>query len=134
MTQGSYQCFRIGAGVLVAMGAAHLFGHFGSAGSKPLNGMESQLRMLMETYKSNMMGTMRSTQEIYDGFSLAFAAFSIGLGALAFVVPPQKRMSIVLAAMLAVLTGISLMYWFTAPTAFLAGATVLFGLSALLDR
>jgi hypothetical protein len=116
------------------MGAAHLFGQFGGTGSKPLNGMEDQLRMLMETYKTNMMGTMRSTREIYNGFSLAFAAFSIGLGALAFTVPPQKKVSIVLAALLAVLTGISHMYWFTAPTAFLAGATVLFGLSALLDR
>lgn len=133
MTQGSYQCFRIGAGVLAAMGVAHLFGHFSGRG-KPVNGMEDQLRMLMETYRTNMMGSMRSTQELYDGFSLAFAVLSLGLAALAFTVPPQKKVAIVYAAMLALMTGVSFMYWFTAPTAFLAAGTVLFGASALLDR
>ncbi len=133
MSQGSYQCFRIGAGVLVAMGLAHLAGHLGGRG-KALNGMEDQMRMLMETYRTNLMGTMRSTQELYDGFSLAFAVLSIGLGALAFTVPPQKKAAIVIAAMLAVMTGVSLMYWFAVPTAFLAAAAVLFAASALLDR
>jgi len=134
MTQGSYQCFRIGAGVLVAMGAAHLMGHLGGGKGQPANGMEDQLRMLMETYRTNMMGTMRSTKEIYDGLSLAFSVFSFGLGALAFTLPPQKKMSIVYAAMLAVLTCISYLYWFAAPTAFLAASAVLFGAAALLDR
>lgn len=133
MTQGSYQCFRIGAGVLAAMGVAHLFGHFAPKG-RVANGTEDQLRMLMQTYQTNIMGSMRSTQDLYDGFSLAFAVFSLGLSALAFTVPPQKKMAIVYAAMLAVMTGVSLMYWFTAPTAFLAAAAVLFGASALLDR
>lgn len=133
MSLGTYQCFRIGAGVLVAMGAAHLAGHFAGKG-KPLNGMEDQMRMLMETYRFNVMGTMRNTQEIYDGLSLAFSVFSFGLGALAFTVPPQKKTAIVLAATLAVMTAVSLTYWFLAPTAFLAGATVLFAAAALLDR
>jgi len=133
MSLVSYQCFRIGAGVLALMGAAHLAGHLGGR-TKPLNGTEDQLRMLMETYRTNVMGSMRSTQELYDGFSLAFAVFSIGLGALAFTVPPQKKTAIVFAAMLAALTGVSMMYWFILPTAFLAGAALLFGASALLDR
>jgi len=133
MTQGTYQCFRIGAGVLVAMGLAQLAGHFGSKG-KPVNGMEEQMRMLMDTYRTNMMGSMRSTQDLYDGFSLAFVVYSLGLGALAFVLPPQKKMSIVYAGMLAVMTALSLTYWFAAPTVFLAVAALLFAASALLDR
>jgi hypothetical protein len=130
----SYQLFRIGALVLALAGVAHLFGFLGSRGAKPVNGTEFQLNELLYGFKINMMGTMRTQGDIFDGMSLAFTVFMLTLAALGFTVRVERKTAIVIAASLAVMLGISLTYWFIMPTMFLGTALVCFGASAYLDK
>lgn len=130
----SYNLFRIGALVLALHGVSHLFRHFGEKGAKPVNGTQFQLEELLYGFRSNVMGTMRSQGEIYDGLSLAFGVFMLTLAALGFTLPVQKKAAIVIAVSLAVMLGLSLMYWFAMPTSFLAAALLCFAGSAYLEK
>lgn len=129
----SYKLFRIGALILLLAGIAHLLGHFASQGVRPVNGTEFQLREMMYGYRTNVMGTMRSQGEIYDGMSLGFSVFMLTLAAIGFTVPVQRRTAIVIAASLAAMLGISLSYWFILPTSFLAAALLCYAGSARLN-
>jgi hypothetical protein len=128
------QFFRIGAIVLVVMGIAHLFGHFGGKAVPPANSTEIALHDMMYGYKQNLSGSMRSAGDIYDGLSLAFSVFSFALGMLAWVTEPNRKAAWILAVWLVVATGISFAYWFAIPTFFLAVAAACFLGYALLNR
>lgn len=130
----SYKLFRIGALVLTLGGVAHLLGHFAGKGQKPVNGTEFQLEELMYGYKTNIMGVMRSQGDIYDGMSLAFSVFLITLAAFGFVLPPSKKPALVFVASLAVMVGISVVYWFAVPTAFLVAALACYAGVAWLEK
>ena len=130
----SYKLFRIGALVLAVTGVAHLLGWLGSRGVKPVNSTEFQLNELLYGFKTNMMGTMRTQGDIFDGMSLAFTVFMLTLAALGFTVRVERKTGIVIAASLAVMLGISVTYWFIMPTMFLAAALASFAGSAYLDK
>jgi hypothetical protein len=130
----SYKLFRIGALILTLNGLAHLLEYFGSKGVKPVNGTEFQLNELMYGFKMNVMGTMRSQGDIFDGLSIAFTVFMLTLAALGFTLPVQKKPAIVIAVSLAVMLGISLTYWFFMPTLFLAAGLACFAGSAYLGK
>ena len=130
----SYNLFRIGALISAVHGVMHLFRYFGGKGVKPVNSTEFQLEELLYGYKSNVMGTMRSQGEIYDGLSLGFSVFMLTLAALGFTLPVQKKPAIVIAVSLAVTLGLSLTYWFIMPTSLLAAALVCFAGSAYLEK
>lgn len=130
----SYKLFRIGALILILCGAMHLFGHLGSKGAKPLNSYEFQLEEVMYGYKANVMGTMRSKGDIFDGMSLGFSVFMATLAALGFTVRVERKTAIIFAASLAVMLGISITYWFILPTTFLAAALLCYAGSAYLQK
>ena len=130
----AYKLFRIGAAVLAVGGGVHLAGFLGSRRMPPVTSEEFRLYDLLYGYKMNFMGTMRSQGEIFDGLSLAAAIFFLTLAALGFTVPVQRKTAIVIAAALAVMTGVSLQYWFLAPTAFIAAGLPFFAGSAYLDK
>jgi hypothetical protein len=130
----SYKLFRIGALILTLNGLAHLLEYFGSKGVKPVNGNEFQLNEMLYGYKFNMMGTMRTRGDVFDGLSLAFTVFMLTLAALGFTLPVQKKTAIVIAASLAVMLVISVAYWFVMPTMFLAAGLACFAGSAYLDK
>ncbi len=117
--------FRAGAVVLILFGLAHLAGHLSSKDAPPQNEQERQLKELMYGYKTNLMGAMRSQGEIVDGFSLAISIFTIGAGAVALVTARSRdphllsSIALVQCAWIGISAGISLRYWFAAPTTFL---------------
>ena len=130
----SYKLFRIGALVLAVTGVAHLLGWLGSRGVKPVNSTEFQLNELLYGFKTNMMGTMRTQGDIFDGMSLAFTVFMLTLAALGFTVRVERKTGIVIAASLAVMLGISVTDWFIMPTMCLAAALACVAGSAYLDK
>ena len=130
----SYNFFRIGALIAAINGVMHLFGHFGGKAAKPVNSTEFQLNELMYGFKFNLMGTMRSQGDNYDGLSLGFSVFMLTLAALGFTLPVQKKPAIVIAVSLAVMLGLSLTYWFIIPTSLLAAALLCFAGSAYLEK
>jgi len=130
----AYKLFRIGALVLALGGAAHLAGFLAGRQKPPVTGEEFRLYDLMYGYKMNVMGTMRSQGEIFDGMSLSFSIFLLTLAALGFTMPVQRKTSLVIAASLAVMTAVSLTYWFIMPTAFIAAALAFIAASAYLDK
>lgn len=126
--------FHIGAIVLIVIGVAHLFGHFGGKATPPVNGSEIALQEMMYGYKRNLSGSMRSMGDIYDGLSLSFSVLTFALGMLAWVTEPNRKSAWILAGWLAVATGLSLVYWFIVPTFLLALAAACFLGCALLNR
>ena len=100
----------------------------------PLNDMERQLQELMSNYKFNIMGSMRSANDFERGFSIAFIVGMFGLGVLDLVLARErtgllKRVALINTIWLAVMTAVSLRYFFVAPTSFLAAALVIFALA-----
>lgn len=120
--------------MLTVNGLAHLLHYFAGKGAKPVNGTEFQLNELMYGSRTNMMGTMRTQGDIFDGLSLAFTVFMFTLAALGFTLPVQKKSAIVIAVSLAVMLSISLTYWFVMPTSFLGLALLCFAGSAYLEK
>jgi hypothetical protein len=123
---------RVGAWILIALGTAHSGAWLTT--TPPANDTERQLLQLMTGYKRDLMGSTRSTFEIVQGFNIAFSIFSWMLGSLALIAAKRWQADLKLfawfyAAWLVVLTGLSVFYWFIAPTAFLAAALAAFALA-----
>jgi hypothetical protein len=121
--------FTAGAVVLLLLGAVHSLSLF----EKPIpaNETEKQLLDLMTDYHFNLMGSLRSMNDLLRGFSISFMAGAIALGVLGLSLRREaagvlKRVALIITIWLAVMTGISLRYFFVMPTAFLAVALVIF--------
>jgi hypothetical protein len=124
--------FTIGAVVLVLLGLVHSLSLF----EKPIpaNDTERQLLDLMSNYKFNIMGSMRSANDFERGFSIAFIVGMFGLGVLDLVLARErtgllKRVALINTIWLAVMTAVSLRYFFVAPTSFLVAALLIFALA-----
>ena len=131
----SYKLFRIGALILALCGSAHLLGFLASKSAKAVNNpIEFQLRELMYGYKANIMGTMRTQGEIFDGLNLSFGILLLTLAALGFTMPVQRKTGIVIAVSMAAMLGVSLTYWFIMPTSFIAAALLCYAGSAYLEK
>ena len=129
-----YKLFRIGALILALNGTAHLLAFLGSKGAKPVNSMEYHLHEVMYGYKFNVMGSMLSQGEVFDGLSICFSVFMLTLAALGFTLPVHRKPAIVIAASLAVTLGLSLTYWFFMPSMFLAAGLACFAGSAYIEK
>jgi len=133
-------CFRVGSWILLALAMVHLIGHFQEPVAE--NDTERRLLALMTTHRKNMMGTMRSTMDLLNGFSLAFSIMPAGVALLNMMLGGRFRgdadMLRSAAAINTLLWGAMLVnsavYWFAAPTVFLAAATLMFGLAWLRIR
>ena len=121
--------FRTGAVWLFLLGVAHSLSLF----EKPVaaNDTERQLIALTTDYKFNLMGSMRSFDTLFRGFSISFVLGMFVMGLLCLVLsnePVQllKKIAGINALWLVAMTAVSLLYFFPAPTAFLVVALLLF--------
>lgn len=126
--------FMAGAILLIVMGLVHSLSLVKAP--VPSNDTERQLLDLMSDYKFDLLGSMRSMQNLMTGFSISFMLAALGLGAVDLSLwrePAEliKRIAIVNTLWLAVMTAVSVRYFFAAPTSFLAAALILFLLAAL---
>ena len=121
--------FKSGGVFLILLGLVHSISFFEKL--VPANDIERQLLGLMTSYKFNLMGSLRSMDNLFQGFSVAFMLAALGMGALALAVSNErtsllKRVALIIAIWLAAMTGVSLHYFFPVPTSFLAVALLLF--------
>ena len=98
------------------------------------NDTERQLLDLMTNYKFNLVGSIRSMADLQRGFSISFMLGVLGLGALDLVLARErpallKRVALVNASWLAVMTANSLYYFFVIPTTFLVLTLLFFALA-----
>jgi len=126
--------FKSSGVFLVLLGLVHSLSFFEKL--VPANDTERQLLDLMSSYKFNLMGSHRSMDNLLQGFSVTFMLAALGMGALTLAVSNErtsllKRVALVSAIWLALMTGVSLHYFFVAPTSFLAAALLLFVLAWL---
>ncbi len=124
--------FIAGAVLLLLLGCAHSLSLFEKPA--PANETERQLMNLMSTYRFNLLGSMRSVDELERGFSISFilAFFCVGALDLALRREPAallKRMALINAMWLATMSAVSLRYFFAAPTFFLVAALLAFALA-----
>jgi hypothetical protein len=124
--------FRTGAIALFLLGGAHSL----SLVEKPVpaNDTEKQLIALTTNYKFNLMGSMRSFDTLFRGFSISFVLAMFVVGSLCLALAGEsvqllKKVAAVNALWLAAMTAVSLHYFFPAPTAFLIVALLLFAAS-----
>src|SRR4030095_3851894 len=114
--------FMAGAILLIVMGLVHSLSLVKAPGTS--NDTERQLLDLMSDYKFDLLGSMRSMQNLMTGFSISFMLAALGLGAVDLSLwrePAEliKRIAIVNTLWLAVMTAVSVRYFFAAPTSFL---------------
>ena len=126
--------FKSGGVFLILLGLVHSISFFEKL--VPANDTERQLLDLMSSYKFNLMGSHRSMGDLFQGFSVAFMLAALGIGALTLAVSKErtsllKRVALVIAIWLALMTGVSLHYFFPAPTSSLVVALLLFVLAWL---
>lgn len=121
--------FTAGAVWLLLLGAVHSISLFQDLA--PTNETERQLIDLMTNYKFNLAGSMRSMAELLRGFSISFMLGVLGLAALDMMMVREraallKRVALINAIWLAIMTANSLRYFFIIPTTFLVVALVIF--------
>lgn len=121
--------FVAGAVVLLLLGAVHSVSLFEKPA--PANDSEKQLLDLMNNYKFSLMGSIRTMNDLMRGFSISFMAGAIAVGLLDLSLRREaatvlKRAALINVVWLAALSGISLRYFFAAPTAFLVAALAIF--------
>jgi len=121
--------FTFGAVWLLLLGLVHSLSLIKNLA--PANDTERQLIDLMTNYKFNLMGTMRSMDNLFRGFSIAFMLAALALGAIAFFLRRErtqllKRVALLYLLWLVAMTAVSLVYFFPAPTFSLVGALLLF--------
>lgn len=124
--------FKAGAIVLILLGLAHSLSLFQNL--VPANDTERQLLALMTNYKFNLMGSMRTMDNLLRGFSICFMITALGLGLLDLALSGERagllrRVAMINALWLAAMTAVSLRYFFAAPTSFLVVALLLFALA-----
>ena len=142
MSKLSLAAFRTGAWISIVTAFVHLAGHVAGP-QAPANDTEAKLTELMTTYGFALPGAPRRTMmEFFDGFSLTFSLFLglTGILALAIArsrgaVPELYRFTaIALAGSYGILLGVSLRYFFLAPSVCIGLAFVAFAVSLLPAR
>jgi hypothetical protein len=121
--------FKTGAVVLVLLGLAHSLSFIEN--QVPANDTERQLFTLMANYKFDLMGSFRSADDLQRGFSISSMLAAIGLGVFDLLLSGErtgllKRVALLNTVWLAAMTGVSLYYFFAAPTSFLAAGLLVF--------
>ena len=124
--------FVAGAIVLLLLGMVHSLSLFEKP--VPANDTEKQLLDLMSNYRFNLMGSIRSMNDLLRGFSISFMAGAIAVGVIDLGLRCEaatvlKRLALINVIWLAALTGVSLKYFFAVPTAFLIAALVIFAVA-----
>src|ERR1700686_1575444 len=102
--------FKTGAVALVILGLVHSLSLFQK--QVPSNATERQLLDLMSDYKFDLMGSVRSMDELLRGFSVAFMLAALGFGALDLLLCREragllKRVALINIIWLAAMTAVS---------------------------
>jgi hypothetical protein len=126
--------FTTGAVVLLLLGLVHSLSLFEKL--VPANETEKQLLDLMVSYRLNLMGSMRSMDNLLRGFSISFMLAALVVGTLDLALCRQpvallKRVALINTIWLAAMTAVSLRYFFAAPTSFLIVTLLIFALAWL---
>jgi len=121
--------FIAGAVFLLVLGCVHSLSLVHDL--VPSNESEKQLLDLMSNYRFNLMGSMRSMDTLLRGFSISFMLAAFVVGALGLALRHEragvlKRVALVNAIWLAVMTAVSLRYFFVMPTSFLVVGLAIF--------
>jgi hypothetical protein len=124
--------FTAGAVMLIILGMVHSLSLIGKP--VPANDTERQLLDLMSNYKFNLMGSMRSMDNLLRGFSISFVVAMLGLGALDLLLSRErtgllKRLALINAIWMATMTAVSLRYFFVFPTSCLVANLLVFALA-----
>jgi hypothetical protein len=124
--------FTAGALVLILLGLVHSLSLIES--QVPANETEKQLFSLMSDYKFDLMGSMRSMDNLFRGFSISFMLAAIVMGVLDLFLRGEragllKRVALINLIWLAAMSAVSLRYFFAAPTSFLVVPLLLFVLA-----
>ncbi len=126
--------FKAGAVALLILGLVHSLSLIRDL--VPANETEKQLVGLMSTYRFNLMGSLRSMDDLLRGFSVSFMMAALGFGIFDVVLWGEragllKRAALVNIIWLAVMTAVALRYFFVVPTSFLAVTLLIFILAWL---
>ena len=131
----SRRLFGAGAWVLVALGLAHLVGHYGLMTVEATDPTQARLLDLMKGYQLDFgHNFLRSMFELMAGFSLVFSVNSLALAAIDLLVlkhssgwsPLLRHVAAANASALGIMTAMALRYWFPTPFLFLAAAFLCF--------
>jgi hypothetical protein len=142
MSKLSIVAFRIGAWISILTSLFHLAGHVAGP-QAPRNETEVKLTELMTGYGFALPGAPhRTMMEFFDGFSLAFTLLLALTGVLALAiarsrgaVPELYRFTAVaLAGTYGILLGVSMKYFFLAPTICIGLAFLAFAVSLAPNR
>lgn len=100
------------------------------------NETERQLLGLMSSYKFNLLGSMRSMDDLVRGFSVSFMLGALGFALFDLLLWGErprllKRAALANIIWLAAMTAVSLRYFFVIPTSFLAVTLLIFVLAWL---
>jgi hypothetical protein len=127
--------FAAGCWVLIAVGLAHLLGHYSLVTSTGDSEAERQLLAQMRGHTQDFgAGFVRSTMDILTGFSLTFSILPIGMGMAGLVArgygagAPHllHALATVYAGIYGIMVIVALSYWFLAPLVFLVAAFACF--------
>lgn len=126
--------FKAGAAALLVLGLIHSLSLIREL--VPANDTEKLLLGLMSNYKFNLMGSMRSMDDLLRGFSVAFMLGALGFALFDLLLFREragllKRAALANVIWLAAMTAVSLRYFFIVPTSFLAVTLLIFVLAWL---
>ena len=127
--------FQAACVILALLGIVHS-GSYLTSPPPPANATEKTLNELMSGYRTDMMGVQRSQGDLFTGFLISFSVLPLTIAAAGLALAPVVNQTALarLAAVnfigLAVMTGVSIYWWFHAPTAFLLLSAICFGVSA----
>lgn len=126
--------FKTGAVMLLILGLFHSLSLIRDL--VPANDTEKELLGLMSSYKFNLMGSLRSMDDLVRGFSISFLMAALGFGIFDLTVSREragllKRAALVNMIWLAAMTAVSLRYFFITPITFLSATLLIFVLAWL---
>jgi len=129
--------FKIGCYVLILTCLLHLVGHFREA--IPADETEKQMLDLMTNYQVKVGSGAVTMMGIYKGFSLTFSLLFLWTGVFSLFLVKQlgdnvalmRKIAIINTGALAILTGISLYYFFFIPTTCIVLALIFFVLAVI---
>jgi hypothetical protein len=124
--------FKAGTVALLILGLVHSLSLIRDL--VPTNDTERQLYSLMSSYKFNVMGSIRTMNDLLRGFSMSFMLAALGFALFDVLLWGErpgllKRVALANIIWLAAMSAVSLFYFFIVPTSFLAVTLLIFVLA-----
>src|SRR5207244_12456512 len=124
--------FKAGAVALLILGLVHSLSLIRE--QVPAKDTEKQLLGLMSSYKFNLMGSIRTMNDLVRGFSVSFMLAALGFALFDLLLFREragllKRAALANIVWLAAMTAVSLRYFFIIPVSFLAVTLLIFVLA-----